>query len=124
MKPTFLLLSFSLFFVFCKTHSYTTVATPMPSSKMLVTSGDLPHREYSVLGFIESTSTVERTGVATENKISSLKTLALNNGLVRRAESMGADAVINVQISTNTRVRHLFFIETTVFVTGTAVRFK
>jgi uncharacterized protein YbjQ (UPF0145 family) len=75
------------------------------------------------LGFTESISTVERTGVATENKISSLKTMALNQGLVRRAESMGADAVINVQISTHTRVRHLFFIETTVFVTGTAVRF-
>ncbi len=104
--------------------SYTTVAKPKPSGKMLVTSGDLPNKNYEVLGFVESTASEMGFGLPEESKISQMKTKALNNGLVSKGESLGADAIINVKMSTSSQATYFVFLTTNVFVTGTAIKFK
>ena len=106
------------------TTSYTTVATPESAKKMLVTSGDLPNKDYVVLGFIESNASTIGFGLPTENKISKMKTSALNKGLVGKAESLNADAIINVKLVTNSKATYIFFLDTQIFVTGTAIKFK
>jgi uncharacterized protein YbjQ (UPF0145 family) len=104
--------------------SYTTIATPAPKKQMLVTSGDLPNKNYEVLGFVESTAGEMGFGLPTESKISQMKTDALNNGLVRKGEAMGADAIINVTLSTSSTATYFVFLTTNVFVKGTAIKFK
>jgi hypothetical protein len=104
--------------------SYTTVASPQSKNKMLVTSGDLPNKNYEVLGFVESTASEMGFGIPTEDKISQMKTNALNNGLVTKGEALGADAIINVGISTSSQATYFFLLTTNVFVKGTAVKFK
>jgi len=104
--------------------SYTTVATPAPKKQMLVTSGDLPNKNYEVIGFVESTASEMGFGLPTETKMSEMKSEALNNGLVTKAESLGADAVINVTMSTSSTATYFFFLTTNVFVKGTAIKFK
>jgi uncharacterized protein YbjQ (UPF0145 family) len=63
-------------------------------------------------------------GIPTEEKISQMKTNALNNGLVTKGEALGADAIINVGISTSSQATYFFLLTTNVFVKGTAVKFK
>ncbi len=104
--------------------SYTTIATPKPSKEMLVTSGDLPNKSYEVLGFVESTASEMGFGLPTETKISQMKTDALNNGLVTKGEAIGADAIINVTISTSSQATYFVFLTTNVYVKGTAIKFK
>lgn len=104
--------------------SYTTVATPKPSKQLLVTTGDLPNKNYEVLGFVESTASEMGFGIATESQISQMKTEALNNGLVKKAEELGADAVINVSMSTSSTATYIFFLTTNVYAKGTAIKFK
>jgi len=106
------------------TTSYTTVATPKPNKKMVVTSGDFPQKDYSVLGFVESSATTIGFGLPTESKISKMKTDALNDGLVRKAEGLEADAVINVNLVSASKSTYFFFQETRIFVTGTAIKFN
>lgn len=121
------LLSFMIIAILAMTScsvSYTTVATPTPKKQMLVTSGDLPNKNYEVLGFVESTASEMGFGLPTETKMSQMKTDALNNGLVTKGESLGADAIINVTMSTSSTATYFFFLTTNVFVRGTAVKFK
>lgn len=121
------LLSFMIIAILAMTScsvSYTTVATPTPKKQMLVTSGDLPNKNYEVLGFVESTASEMGFGLPTETKMSQMKTDALNNGLVTKGESLGADAIINVTMSTSSTATYFFFLTTNVFVKGTAVKFK
>ncbi len=122
-----LVFSFMLIAVLAMTScsvSYTTVATPKPTKQMLVTSGDLPNKNYEVLGFVESTASEMGFGLPTETKISQMKTDALNNGLVSKGEAIGADAIINVTISTSSQATYFVFLTTNVFVKGTAIKFK
>lgn len=106
------------------TTSYTTVATPQPTKKMTVTSGDLPNKDYQVLGFIESAASTIGLGLPTESKISSMKTSALNDGLVRKAEGLGADAIINVEMASSSKSTYIFFLSTNIYVTGTAIKYN
>lgn len=106
------------------TTSYTTVATPQPNRKMIVTSGDFPQKDYTVLGFIESSATTIGLGLPTEGKISKMKTSALNDGLVRKAEGLEADAIINVRLTSASKSTYIFFLSTDIFVSGTAIKFN
>lgn len=106
------------------TTSYTTVATPKPNRKMVVTSGDFPQKDYTVLGFIESSASTIGLGFPTESKLSTMKTSALNDGLVRKAEGLEADAIINVQMVSASKSTYIFFLQTNIFVTGTAIKFN
>lgn len=127
MKKVVLNLGLSLtlmaLFSSCST-SYTTMAVPKPSKNMLVTSGDLPNKEYEVLGFVESTATEVGFGIPTETKVSEMKTNALNNGLVSKGEAIGADAIINVTSTTSTQATYFFLLSTNIYVKGTAIKFK
>ena len=107
----------------CST-SFTTVATPKSSTDMLVTSGDQPNKDYTVLGFVESTATETGFGIPTETRMSQMKTDGVNNGLVAKGESLGADAIINVSMSTSSRSVFFFLQATTVYVEGTAIKFN
>ncbi len=104
--------------------SFTTVASPKPTKKMLVTSGDIANKEYIVLGFIESTASTMGIGFPTETKISKMQSEALNEGMVTKAETIGADAIINVSLTTNLDSKYFIFLTTTIFVKGTAIKFK
>ena len=106
------------------TSSFTTVATPEPTKKMTITSGDLPNKDYTVLGFMESAATSVTIGFPTENQLSKMKTRALNHGIVSKAEGLGADAVISVDFRSTSRSTYIFFLETHISVTGTAIKFK
>lgn len=107
----------------CST-SYTTVATPKPTKNMVVTSGDLPNKDYTVLGFVESAASEMGFGFPTESKISEMKTDALNSGLVAQGERLGADAIINVSLTTATSKSYFVFLNTTIYAKGTAIKFK
>lgn len=123
----FLAISFISIAIFAVTScsvSFTTVAAPKPTKTMLVTSGDMPNKNYEVLGFVESTASEMGFGVPSETKISQMKTDALNNGLVAKGESLGADAIINVSISTASKSAYFFLLSTDIFVKGTAIKFK
>lgn len=126
MKKT-VLFSFLAMFVIALTScsvSYTTVATPSPKKQMIVTSGDLPNKNYEVLGFVESVATSVGAGVPTESKISKMKSDALNDGLVAKGEALGADAIINVHMTTSTSAYYFFLLQTNIFVKGLAIKFK
>ena len=104
--------------------SFTTVATPKPTKKMLVTSGDIPNKDYVVLGFVESVANTMGIGFPTESKISEMQSEALNEGMVAKAEVLGADAIINVSLTTNSETKYFVLLTTTIFVKGTAIKFK
>ena len=91
---------------------------------MLVTSGDLPNKNYEVIGFVESNASVMGFGLPTESKISEIKSNALNSGFISKAESIGADAIINVTLSTISGSAYLFLSSTNISVKGTAIKFK
>ncbi|HAN78889.1 MAG TPA: hypothetical protein DCQ31_14565 [Bacteroidales bacterium] len=128
MKKSLLLsfgiLLFAILMITSCSVSYTTVATPKPTKQMLVTSGDLANKNYEVLGFVESTASEMGFGMPTEIKISEMKTKALNNGIVTKAESLGADAIINVSMATSSQATYFVLLTTNVFVKGTAIKFK
>ena len=53
-----------------------------------------------------------------------MKTSALNKGLVSKAEGLGADAIISVQLVSRSRSTYIFFQTTEILVTGTAIKFN
>jgi PBP1b-binding outer membrane lipoprotein LpoB len=124
LKSVLAVMVIAMVFTSCST-SYTTVATPKSTNnKMVVTSGDMPNKNYEVLGFVQSTATEMGFGIPTETKMSAMKSEALNNGLVTKGESLGADAIINVQFSSYSTATYFFFLTTNVYVAGTAIKFK
>ena len=113
----------AIFMVSC-TSSYTTVTVPRTQGTMLVTTGDMPNKNYEVLGLVESAAMSIGFGLPTESKLSEMKTEALNDGLVRKAEQLGADAVINVDMWSTSYATWIFFLQTNMFAKGTAIRYK
>jgi uncharacterized protein YbjQ (UPF0145 family) len=53
-----------------------------------------------------------------------MKTSALNDGLVRKAEGLEADAIINVRLTSASKSTYIFFLSTDIFVSGTAIKFN
>ncbi|MCK4664456.1 MAG: hypothetical protein KAT68_16425 [Bacteroidales bacterium] len=124
-----LILSFLALLLNACTTSFTTVMVPKPTNSLLVTTGDLPNKDYEVLGFIESSATrSDLWAYPSELQISKMKTQALNDGLVPKAEELNADAVINFEYSTYTDSYYflIFFlcVDTKVNAKGTAIKFK
>jgi uncharacterized protein YbjQ (UPF0145 family) len=103
-------------------YSYTTVMRP--KSSILVTTGDLPGKSYDTLGFVETKSWVAGLSLPTEEKISEMKTTGLNDGLIKKAEAIEADAVINIEYETGTNSFLLFLNQFTLTIKGTAVKIK
>jgi len=79
---------------------------------------------FTVLGFVGSTATETGFGIPTETKMSQMKTDGGNNGLVAKGESLGADAIINVRMSTSSRSVFFFLQATTIYVKWTAIKFN
>lgn len=105
------------------TATYTTVMAPK-SDRLLVTSGDMPTRDYTTLGFVEGIAVSTGFGIPSESQLSTLKSDALNLGMVAKAEGLGADAIINVEYSTSSVSSYLIFTRTLLSVKGTAIKFR
>ena len=105
------------------TVSYTTVATPETESGMVVTSGDMPNKDYEVLGFVESYA-YTIGGPPTESAVSKMKSNSINDGLVAKGDEMGADAIISVTYKQKTETWYFLLTKTTMRWKGTAIKFK
>ncbi|MGL1903898.1 MAG: YbjQ family protein [Fibrobacterales bacterium] len=120
---TLIIISSVLLLISGCASSYTTVMSPA-TDEVLITTGDMPNKEYTTLGFVEASSTVLGVGLPTEEKISEMKSIGLNDGLVEKAKAIGADAVINVEYSTVTASAYLIFSQFNLSIKGTAIKYK